>query len=115
MGNMVSNYKKLGGIMTCPHCGTYCMNNSIFCNPPLIEEQTMENDRREAIRNIQHYWDEWRDIEAWIGWERQKENFSKVNFALSQVKIWEDMVDKAVSELGDPDICVCDQEPCICY
>lgn len=27
--------------MTCPHCGTYCTNNSIFCTPP-IKESNME-------------------------------------------------------------------------
>jgi len=59
------------------------------------------DSRKEAIRSIQHFWNEYGSIESWIGWEEQKENFSKVNFALSQVEIWKDMVDKAISDLGE--------------
>ena len=74
----------------------------------------MEN-RKEAIRNIQYWWAEYGDLDSWIGWEKVKEDFSKLNFALNQMQVWKEMVDKAVSDLGDPDKCVCDQEPCICY
>ena len=88
--------------MTCPHCGTYCTNKSIFCEPPLIEERVMDN-RKEAIRMIQYYWYERGNIERYCDWENQKENFSKLAFALGQVRVWKDMVDKAVGELGEED------------
>lgn len=26
--------------MTCPHCGYYCNNNSVFCLPPITENST---------------------------------------------------------------------------
>ena len=59
------------------------------------------DNRKEAIRMIQYYWYERGDIERYSDWENQKENFSKVNFALGQVQVWKEMVNKAVDELGE--------------
>ena len=64
---------------------------------------TKMDSRKEAIRSIQYWWEEWQDIESWVGWEENKENFSKIAFALGQVQTWRDMVDKAVKKLENPD------------